>query len=437
MSGRSAYVRKEKESEKKKKGSGASGHDHDHEHVNRHHNPILESFSTHDGSRHDYNPPPVSMRRAAKSISSNGSDDLAMYGYARVKKPVLPDLEVSGIEKSTFREKMDKTSDGVRGKLAGMGFGKKKKKGLGGSESSDSRPQTSATIRPADHYEEMDATPVPTRTERNGNATAYAYPQEKNPAYPQGASYDDDHRPAPQPGTHGLPAPPTGKRPPLPPAPQLRRWTGNGRSPHPWNKLRKDPELWDPHGDTLIYLSQESDAHARPPPSFRVSSHVLEATESKFLLRQLREGYTDFYGGYEEEMPPSPVSSAGGYGGGYGVGNRGHGQGGHGARSQRGRLAPPLSPLTDGGSDGQISYELYFPAPAGLSKNDTLRYHVTTRNVFALLYQTSLVGLNLVQALSDLLDRLKGWMERECDCLEMVMYVQCPFSASLRRMVRI
>ncbi len=72
--------------------------------------------------------------------------------------------------------------------------------------------------------------------------------------------------------------------------------------------------------------------------------------------------------------------------------------------------------------DGQISYELYFPAPINQSKVDSLRYHTTTRNVFALLYQRSLVGLNLLQALTDLHDRLQTYLPPETDSAELVMY---------------
>src|SRR4051794_28627047 len=113
MSGRSAYVRKQKTRTKE----GEPGHEYDQEYVANRHEPILENFPTHDGSRHDYQS--IRGRKTPKSVSSYGSDDLA---YARVKKPVLPPLDVSGIEKSSFRELMDKKSEGVRRGLAGIGF---------------------------------------------------------------------------------------------------------------------------------------------------------------------------------------------------------------------------------------------------------------------------------------------------------------------------
>ena len=190
------------------------------------------------------------------------------------------------------------------------------------------------------------------------------------------------------------PAPPNGKLPAIPQGPQLKRWMGNGRPPMPWNKLRKDPELWDPNGDTLIFFGHDTHHASRPPPSFRLSSHVIEQTESRFLITLLREGSIDE--GSNFSMPPSPISSPGM-------------RAPH--MAQGGRQRHPTPPTSEGsisgGFDGQISYEIYFPAPMNQSKTETIRHQVTTRNVFALLYQTSLVGLNLYQALSDLHDRLE------------------------------
>lgn len=195
--------------------------------------------------------------------------------------------------------------------------------------------------------------------------------------------------------------PPLGKLPALPPPPQLKRWVGSGRPAQPWNKLRKDPELWDPHGDTLIFLGHETHQIARPPPSFRVSSHVLEATESRFFITILREGYTDFG---NDAGPPSP-------------------DGGRqrNSRGRNGQPTPPGSETSAQDPDGEISYELYFPAPLNLSKTDSLRHHVTTRNVFALLYQASLVGLNMHQALEDLQERMITYMPPETDNVGLIM----------------
>jgi hypothetical protein len=58
---------------------------------------------------------------------------------------------------------------------------------------------------------------------------------------------------------------------------------------------------------------------------------------------------------------------------------------------------------------------MYFPTPLNVARVDQLRHHVTTRNVFALLYHASLVGLSLYQALFDLHSRLEAYMPPEAD----------------------
>ncbi|KAG9238205.1 hypothetical protein BJ875DRAFT_70323 [Amylocarpus encephaloides] len=306
------------------------------------------------------------------SGGSGGSDDLA---YARVRKPVIPILDVSGIEKSSFRSMMDKKSTGFRKGLA-KSFGKKKK-------AEETRPMTAATVRPGSH--EMDSgeyshqpivSPVTPKTRHN------QFPETK-----------DYMRAAPQ-----------GKLPALPQGPQLKRWMGSGREPQPWNKLRKDPELWDPNGDTLVFFSHDGNQASRPPPSFRLSSHVLESTDSRFLITLLREGSTDEQNNFS--MPPSPINSP--------PLRNAH-------PPQRYQPTPPMSEHSLGTYDGQISYEIYFPPPSNQSKTDSLRHQVTTRNVFAILYQASLVGLNLFQALTDLHERLEVYMPPDTDAAGMII----------------
>src|SRR3569833_1451606 len=58
---------------------------------------------------------------------------------------------------------------------------------------------------------------------------------------------------------------------------------------------------------------------------------------------------------------------------------------------------------------------MYFPTPPNTTKTDQVRHHITTRNVFALLYHASLVGLSLYQALTDRHMRLETYMPPEAD----------------------
>ncbi|AEO68103.1 uncharacterized protein THITE_2145336 [Thermothielavioides terrestris NRRL 8126] len=169
----------------------------------------------------------------------------------------------------------------------------------------------------------------------------------------------------------------------------LCRWIGAGRPPQRWNKLRKDPELWDPHGDVLVFLGQRGQPSL--DPSFRLSSHIIEATESRYLIAMLREGSTE-----DDLDTPSPLSGAPPMLQRHGSsGRRRLAPGGYGHRGQ------PTPPASEDNSlwnaDGQISYELHFPAPSDSSARDQVRYHITTRNVFALLYHASLVGFSLRQ----------------------------------------
>ncbi|KXJ86883.1 hypothetical protein Micbo1qcDRAFT_167970 [Microdochium bolleyi] len=134
----------------------------------------------------------------------------------------------------------------------------------------------------------------------------------------------------------------------------------------------------------------------RPNPSFRLSSHIIEATESRALLTLLREGLIDDDEG-TMYFPPSPS----------GVPPTMRNQG----PGRSSRLTPPASEdLSLADADAQISYHMFFPTPRGLTKTEAHRHALTTRNVFALLHQASLVGTTFYQALSDLLARLDSYM---------------------------
>ncbi|KAI0390843.1 hypothetical protein F5Y17DRAFT_468646 [Xylariaceae sp. FL0594] len=308
------------------------------------------------------------------------------YAYARARKPVLKTEDVSGIERSGFRSAVDKTSDDIRkGLTKAFTLGLKKKK----ETSLPDRAPSAATIRPS-YYDpdEYDAHEVP------------AMPIHR----PSAGSWEHDHLQATSP-------PPSAKLPPLPPssAPPIKRWVGAGRPVQRWNKLRKDPELWDPNGDVLVYFGRK-DQPQRPNPSFRLSSHIIEATESRFLVTLLREGSTedDFT---NVNLPPSPVGAPP--------------MARHNSYAQLDRTGQATPPVSDenvaADIDGQISYEMYFATPSNLTKVEAHRHAITTRNVFALLYHASLVGLSLFQALADLLNRLDTYMEPDSDNVGMIL----------------
>lgn len=352
----------------------------------------------------------IDGRRLDGSQQKHPLDDFA---YARARKPTIKAEDISGvgISKSGMRNVMDQNSEKVRKGIAkAFTFGGKKTRREDVGRPSEYRPESSATVRPG-------------QLPRSGEAELSPLEDREQPQYPH-ANYAYDPQWAASLGPAS--PPPVAKLPALPPpvvSPQIKRWIGTGKPVQRWNKLRKDPELWDPNGDVLIYLSHKGQ-NPRPNPSFRLSSHVIEATESRPLITLLREGSTED----EMTLSPSPrgappmllprqssLSAA--------------------ARDQMGghRLQPgnrsggqPTPPLSDDtiitSTDGQISYEIFFSPPSNASNTEQVRYSVSVRNVFALLYHASLVGLSLCQALSDLHVRMEQFMpQAETDNLSTII----------------
>jgi hypothetical protein len=372
MSGRSAYVRKEKT---KVKDGGHGGSE------NGRPSSINGDLPLRSSGKSLYSHRDTTSRSHGEhTIPKTSLDDTA---YARARKPQVPVLDVSGIEKSSFRSLMDKKSEDVRNGLAKT-FGRKKKE-------ETPRPHTARAAHP-DGYDTAPSQQNFSAQPQVVGGTAMASPRQE-PHHPEMPEYIRT-------------GPPQGKLPPIPQGPQLKRWLGGGKPAQPWNKLRKDPELWDANGDTLIYFSHEDHHSPRPQASFRVSSHVLESTESRYFITALREGSTENSDHFNR--PPSPIDSLA-----MGVPQ-------HNA-STRYNHTPPRSENSINAYDGQISYELYFPPPSHLSRTDAIRHQVGTRNVLAILYQVSLVGINFVQALKDVQDRLETYMPSSVDIPSMVV----------------
>ncbi|KAM7221938.1 hypothetical protein V8F06_002689 [Rhypophila decipiens] len=321
------------------------------------------------------------------------------FAYARARRPAIKTEDVSGIEKSGLRSMLDKKSDGVRKGLAKTFAFKKKDKRAQEDRGIEFRPQSSATVRPL---------PGASVYSDEGH---HGYDAELSPGMYQGPSHSSMSPNWEESGSYMSPASSAnlGAAPAMSQIP-LKRWIGAGRPVQRWNKLRKDPELWDPNGDVLVYFGQKGQS-PRPNPSFRLSSHIIEATESRYLITLLREGSTE----EDIHMPPSPVGAPpmlprhGHYGQQY---LNPHG----GGYSRGGQPTPPISEDASlAEADGQISYEMYFAPPSNMTPADQLRHKITTRNVFALLYHASLVGLSLYQALADLHARLEAYMPPESD----------------------
>ncbi|KAF3922610.1 hypothetical protein AA313_de0206971 [Arthrobotrys entomopaga] len=169
-------------------------------------------------------------------------------------------------------------------------------------------------------------------------------------------------------------------------APALKRWEGGGRPCTIWTGLsRRDPELWFPDGDTLVYLSDKfSKSKEDQPfkqPSFRIRSSALRSTNSPFLIGSLYD---------YDDLPQSPTSMS----------------------------SSMMSAGNDAGSNPSngnwdlegIAHELHFPAPRSNDKAAIYRHHATTRNFFAVLFNRSLVGTTFGQTLLDLAERMELYM---------------------------
>ncbi|KAK8132416.1 hypothetical protein PG999_000589 [Apiospora kogelbergensis] len=308
----------------------------------------LTNFSNHSSG--SQNSESTGGRRGGDPSNMGYHTPMQDYGYARARKPTIKTEDVSGIERSGLRSAIDKRSDG--------------------QDTLDS-PNSS------------EVPPLPNQS----------------PVI----AWESDAGFISPPSSSTLPA--------LPPAattPAIKRWIGAGRPVQRWNKLRKDPELWDPNGDVLVFFGHRGQS-PKANPSFRLSSHIIEATESRFLVTLLREGSTD----EDIHMPSSPVGAP--------PMLQKHGL--RGTQMQgvygMGRGDQPTPPMSEDVSlaeaDGQISYEMYFPTTPNLNRVEAHRHAITTRNVFALLYHASLVGVSLHQALSDLHSRLDTYMPPEAD----------------------
>ncbi|KAM0232666.1 hypothetical protein ACHAP5_010673 [Fusarium lateritium] len=310
--------------------------------------------------------------------------------HNRSRRATLPE-EYGNVERSGLRTIIDKRSDDVRKTIAKTFTFRRKEKEEEPIEQDDRSSRPSAdTVQPR-------IIPIHTESQTwDTQSTARTDTTLASTASYTSSQYLQPPSPNPLLSCSIPPVgpPPTSKLPPIPQtpaasAPHIKRWCGRGRPITKWNKLRKDPELWDPNGDVLIFLGRKGQGL----PALRVSSHIIEATNSRYLLNLLDEGSLGEY----VQSPPSPRSDS-------------HGMRlGHEFRDTP--LTPPASGRTSiGDMGGQISYEMYFPPPQNVKSIDQLRHQITTRNVFALLLNTSIVGLSLHEALADLHVRLDSYM---------------------------
>ncbi|KAI9815934.1 MAG: hypothetical protein M1827_001926 [Pycnora praestabilis] len=385
MSGRSAYVRKQKTKVTPKAAPSSTPSRHD----------------SVDDSTHGYASYPSAstlqchQRRTSISHASSNSNSNSHKGP----------FESSTIEKSSLRTFMDAKSDSIRNRLAFK---------LASKPSQESiqylPPPVSTLSRPSSRKENVSSStpnyPAPATPRKLAKSRAL-----RVNTGGLGVIYDDPLN--------------------FDGALHIQRWVG-GRRPRPWNELGMDRELWTDFGDTTVFLGNETQPSSLPPASFRLHSSTIRKAGSPFLKTILRGGKRDRPELGSTPAPSSPPESA--------YSSQGvvllHGlqttpsplnpprmpSSGHSMNLQTGQPTPPGSAVAETVHTRPVEHEIYFPAPLDLvSKLDVLRYHITTRNVFALFLHKSLVGIGFYQALTDLLARLQMYMPPDCDVARMII----------------
>ncbi|KAF8535511.1 hypothetical protein BDD12DRAFT_892605 [Trichophaea hybrida] len=198
---------------------------------------------------------------------------------------------------------------------------------------------------------------------------------------------------------------------------QVKRWEGSGSRGEPWHeggKGKKDVELWFPDGDTLVYLtdkplaSRNPEGLYKPPtpqPSFRLRSSVLRKTESPYLISLLDESF--------RERPPTPAQDDEIYS----LQQTEEQLMDYEYQLRRTKTRESAGSINSQGTakmqdsaESGIMYRMYFPAPSRLDKAMKHRYHLTTRNFFAMLFNQSLVGVTLGQTLLELTERTDKYL---------------------------
>ncbi|KAI4276536.1 MAG: hypothetical protein LQ337_002418 [Flavoplaca oasis] len=163
----------------------------------------------------------------------------------------------------------------------------------------------------------------------------------------------------------------------------IRRWDGARRTTTNWDSIRRDPELWFSSGDCLVHFYAQG--HSRRGASLRVSLAAIESSNCGPLLQN--------YSAKVNAESPSTASD-------------------NSSNSDQDYFNDPSPPA---------KHELFIPAPSGLSREASFRFHVTTRNFFAWMFEKPLVGDRLGDSLLSLLDRMNDFREDEDENLEDVL----------------
>ncbi|KAI4169239.1 MAG: hypothetical protein LQ343_005827 [Gyalolechia ehrenbergii] len=376
MSGRSAYVRAKNTEKADKK-------------LHRQHS---DSYGPYEEQRDVYSRPTIPANpsyvssprpRHRQSISSSGST----YGYPppSMRKP-RPIIVASAIEKSDFRTHLDGMSATLRGKLGRM---------LRHSDDGNNSQQQPAR-RPgtATASSDSDYTGASTQFTPSLGAVPSLSPS-TSPSDVQSGYYS-----AHQSQTHAVRSKHQHHDNALH---KIRSFEGGGKLPQlGWKSLSNTPELWDEHGDTLVYMYMRG-SRTKPPPSFRVSSGIIEASGSSFFIDQLYNAREpEGWPGFVPHDEPNPITQLGGKDGYEAYRNGVKQSDGPDAIRPVSGVQQVVSAVPSG-----VLHELYVPWPGAETGIHSTIWHITTRNFFAVLANASaLVGTTLHEALYKLFERI-------------------------------
>ncbi|KAF2225013.1 hypothetical protein BDZ85DRAFT_294828 [Elsinoe ampelina] len=140
----------------------------------------------------------------------------------------------------------------------------------------------------------------------------------------------------------------------------IKRWDGSTRTAAQWDNLRRDAELYDQEATCAVHFHGRG--RSQRGPALKVPFAVVSESGCLAALSSRRES-----SGSESPSSDSGYSSIG---------------------SQ------------------QDTQSLFIAAPDYLTREESLNYHITTRNIFAWMMNKPLVGYSLGQAMIDLLERL-------------------------------
>ncbi|KAL8732127.1 MAG: hypothetical protein Q9181_004054 [Wetmoreana brouardii] len=374
MSGRSAYVRAKNTEQADKKG----------------HRQQSDSYGGYDGEQDIYSRPPISANpsyvssprpRRRQSVSTSSST----YGYPppSMRKP-RPIIVASAIEKSDFRTHLDGMSATLRGKLGRM---------LRHSDDGSNTTQQQITKRLGTNTASTDSDYTAPSTHFTPSLGAVPSLSSSTSPSDDRSAYYSTHGSQ----THTIRSKQQNHDNALH---KIRSFQGGGKLPQlGWKSLANTPELWDEQGDTLVYMYMRG-SRTKPPPSFRISSSIIEAAGSKFFIDQLYnaqepEGWPGFVPNVRPNTAPQIDSSED-----YEAYRNGI-EGPDAIRPVSG--LQQLAPAVPNG----VLHELYVPWPGAETGIHSTIWHITTRNFFAILANANaLVGTTLHEAMYKLFERL-------------------------------